>query len=201
MGNIGQIYVNLKGREPQGIVEPGQERDQLLDEISAALYQLTDEGQPVVDQILRSEEIYQGDYAARGPDLNILMRGLTYVSQSWREMAGGAIFGPSGYSGTHRPLGLVALHGQHIPAAGQQPEAQIVDVAPTLLWLLGLPIPNDLDGQLLAGLLRPESLAQQPPQHIDATGAPVPQSVPHGWADAEEEQKVLDRLRDLGYLD
>ncbi|MFL5807777.1 MAG: alkaline phosphatase family protein [Roseiflexaceae bacterium] len=200
MGNIGQIYVNLKGREPQGIVEPGRERDRLLDEISEALYRLTDEGQPLVDQIHRSEDIYHGPYAAHGPDLNILMRGMTYVSQSWREMAGSAIFGPSGYSGTHRPLGLVALHGRAI-AAGRQPEAQIVDVAPTLIWLMGLPIPDDLDGQLLAALLRTDSLAQQPPQQIEAAGAPVPQSVSQGWADAAEEQQVLDRLRDLGYLE
>jgi predicted AlkP superfamily phosphohydrolase/phosphomutase len=201
MGNIGQIYVNLKGREAQGIVEPGDERDQLLDEISAALYQLSDEGQPVVDKIHRSEEVYHGPYANYGPDLNIEMRGLTYISQSWREMAGSEIFGPPGYSGTHRPLGIVALHGQSAAATGQQLEAQIVDVAPTLLWLLGLPIPDDLDGQLMTPLLRPESLIQQPPQQIDAAEAPVPQSISQGWADASEEQEVLDRLRDLGYLE
>jgi len=201
MGNIGQIYVNLKGREAQGIVEPGPEREQLLNDISAALYRLTDEGHPVVDRVYRAEDIYHGPYASRGPDLNIEMRGLTYISQSWREMAGDTIFGPPGYNGTHRPLGIVALQGEAAAAVGRQPELQIVDVAPTLLWLLGLPIPDDLDGKLMTTLLRSESLSQQPPQQIDAAGAPVPQSIPQGWASAEEEQEVLDRLRDLGYLE
>lgn len=201
LGNIGQIYVNLKGREAQGIVEPGRERDRLLDQITAALYQLTDAGRPLDVQVYRSDDIYHGGYAEKGPDLNILIDGMAYVSQSWREMAGRDVFGPSDYTGTHRPLGMVALHGAQIAPVGRQAEAAIVDVAPTLLWLLGLPIPDDLDGRLLEGLLRPAALSEQPPVQIDAADAPIPQSAPQDWASEEDEQEVLDRLRDLGYLE
>lgn len=202
MGNIGQIYVNLRGREPQGIVAPGAERNALLDKITAALHQLTDEGQPVVDAVYRSDEIYHGPYAAKGPDLNILMRGMTYVSQSWREMAGQDIFAPSGthYSGTHRPLGMIAIQGDKV-VQGRQVEARVIDVAPTLMWLLGLPLPDDLDGQLLTSFVRPDILASQPLRKISAANAPAPNVVGQGWADAAEEEEVLDRLRDLGYLE
>ncbi len=202
MGNIGQIYVNLKGREPEGIVSPGAERDTLLNEITAALQRLTDEGKPVVDAVYRSDEVYQGRYAAKGPDLNILMRGMTYVSQSWREMAGQQIFAPSGthYTGTHRPLGMLALHGGKV-AQGRQAEARVIDVAPTLMWLLDLPLPDDLDGKLLTSFLRPDALLSEPPREIAAAAAPAPEVVAQGWADAAEEEEVLDRLRDLGYLE
>lgn len=202
MGNIGQIYVNLKGREAQGIVEPGNERDRLLDELTDALYQLTDEGEPVVDAVYRSEDIYHGPYAERAPDLNILMRGMTYITQSWREMAGQQLFAPPGsYSGTHRPLGLMAMFGGEIASGGRQREVQIADVAPTVLWLLGLPIPDDLDGHLLEHMLLPDALARRAPVRVAASEAPVPQHTPQGWADEAEEEEVLARLRDLGYLE
>lgn len=202
IGNIGQIYINLKGREAQGIVRAGQERARLLDDITHALGQLTDEGTPVVDQVVRSEDLYHGPYANDGPDLNILMRGMTYVSQSWREMAGHEVFSVSTtYTGTHRPLGVVMLAGHPIANAGKLSEVRIEDIAPTLLWLLDVPIPDDLDGRLLRPMLRPDALASTPPQHSTLERmTPLP-SVSPGWADEEEEQEVLDRLRDLGYLE
>ncbi len=201
MGSIGQIYVNLKGREPEGIVAPGAERDTLLDEITHALHRLMDEGQPVVDVVYRSDQTYQGTYATKGADLNILTRGMTYVSQSWREMAGKDIFARSGthYTWTHRPVGLIAIHGSSI-MQGRQPEVHVVDVAPTLMWLLGLPIPDDLDGRLLTPFVRSDALFTNPPRNPCGRGASTG-SGNAGWAGAAEEAEVLDRLRDLGYLE
>lgn len=203
IGNIGQIYINQKGREPEGIVAPGAERDALLDEITAALYQMTDNGTPVVDEVHRSDTIYHGPYAHYGPDLNILMRGMTYITQSWRELAGNELFGDSGayYSGTHRPVGFVAMAGNAVARNGKQPELQIADVAPTLMWLLDLPLPDDLDGKLMAPLLKTRAIAQRPPRSISAEEAPAPAPTTGGWASADEEAEVLDRLRDLGYLE
>jgi predicted AlkP superfamily phosphohydrolase/phosphomutase len=202
IGNIGQIYLNLKGREAQGIVDPGHERDALLNQITHELFQLTDEGVPVVDEVYRSEDLYHGPYADKGPDLNILMRGMTYITQSWREMTGQQLFAPPGsYSGTHRLHGLMALYGPHIVPLGRRPEVQITDIAPTLMWLLGLPIPDDLDGSLLTSFIAPEALTANPPTYVDAAETPTPQIQSQGWNDEAEEQEVLDRLRDLGYLE
>ncbi len=203
-GNIGQIFVNLRGREPEGIVEPGREYEQLLDEITAALFELTDEGAPVVDAVYRSKDTYHGPYAAYGPDLNIIMRGMAYTAQSWREMAGSQIFSVSGthYTGIHRPVGMLGLCGPPVPANGRQDEVQIVDVAPTLMWLLELPIPADVDGRLLHEFIDAERLSDRPaviaaaPQ-VEERG----QLEPAAWDSPEEEEEVLDRLRSLGYLE
>lgn len=203
-GNIGQIFVNLRGREPEGIVAPGEEYELLLDELSSALFTLQHEGKPVVDAIYRRKDIYHGPYADYGPDLNVIMRGMSYTAQSWREMAGHEIFAPSGthYTGIHRPLGMVALSGPMIPAHGFQAEVQIVDLAPTLLWLMGLPISSHIDGRLLHEFIEAECLAERQPVF---TAAPAYHeqtalnSTP--WATVEEEAEVLERLRSLGYLE
>ncbi len=203
-GNIGQIFVNLRGREPEGIVEPGPEYEQLLDEISAALFELKDNGEPVVDAVYRSKDIYHGPYAHYGPDLNVIMRGMAYVAQSWREMAGTTIFGTSGtyYTGIHRPIGMMALSGPGIAARGPQPEVQICDIAPTLLWLMNLPIAADIDGRLLREFLAATTLDERQPVY---TTAEAPQERaelnPTAWASPEEEEEVLERLRNLGYLE
>jgi len=71
MGNFGQLYVNLRGREPQGIVSPGPEYDDLLEDLTRRLKALIDPrtGQPVVEKVMRREEFYSGPYADRAPDL------------------------------------------------------------------------------------------------------------------------------------
>lgn len=203
-GNIGQIFVNLRGREPQGIVEPGAEYERLLDEITAALFELKDEGVPVVDAVYRGKEIYHGPYAHYGPDLNIIMRGMTYTAQSWREMAGTEVFGVSGthYTGIHRPVGMMALAGPGLPACGRQAEVQIVDVAPTLLWLLDLPIPDNIDGRLLTELVSGQAAESRPPSFTASDPLEARSELnQRAWADAEEEEEVLERLRSLGYLE
>lgn len=204
-GNIGQIYINLKGREPQGIVSPGAEYEALLDEITAALYELTDNGQPVVDAVYRGKDLYTGPYAGYGPDLNIIMRGMSYVAQSWREMASQQIFASPGayFTGIHRPLGMIAMCGPTIPQQGKLPEVQIVDVAPTVMHLLGIPPSTEQDGRVLAEFLSATNQLHQPI-------APAPAAVgedalrplnPTGWESEQAEQEVLERLRNLGYLD
>lgn len=206
-GNIGQIYVNLRGREPHGIVQPGRDYERLLDEITDALFQLKDNGKPVVDAVYRRKDIYHGPYAEHGPDLNIIMRNLAYASQSWREMGStGEVFGDANAvthcTGIHRPLGMMALCGPTIPARGQQDEVQIIDIAPTVLWLLGIPIPDNIDGRVLRECLDTGQLEEQPP--VFSATDPAEE---HGeikaatWDSPEEEQEVLERLRNLGYLE
>lgn len=208
-GNIGQIYVNLRGREPQGIVTPGREYEALLDEITSALFRLTDNGQPVVDAVYRGRDVYHGPYASYGPDLNVIMRGMSYVAQSWREMASQQIFAPPGsnFTGIHRPLGLLAMCGPAILARGKLPEAQIVDVAPTIMHILGIPAVSEQDGRVLTEFLTNVPIEEGDPSHTvgsvttNATGELQRPLNNVDWESEQAEQEVLDRLRNLGYLD
>lgn len=204
-GNIGQIYVNLRGREAQGIVEPGEQYERLLDDITAALFNITDNGVPVVDAVYRGRDLYHGPYAEYGPDLNVIMRGMSYVAQSWREVAGQQLFAlPSQYTGIHRPLGLFAMTGPSVATRGKVAEVHVTDVAPTVLHVLGLPVPEEMDGRVLAEFFSAGAATMRP-----TGGDATPSAMAHdrqplndvSWESEQAEQEVLDRLRNLGYLD
>ncbi|MBN1527109.1 MAG: alkaline phosphatase family protein [Candidatus Omnitrophica bacterium] len=86
---FGAIYVNQKGRERDGIVEPGAETEALKKEISARLKEWTDEkyGAPVINNVYAREEIFRGDYAGKAPDLYIGFN-IGYRA-SWQTALGG----------------------------------------------------------------------------------------------------------------
>ena len=151
-GYVGQIFVNLKGREPQGTVEPGEEYEHLLDEITAKLFELRDPAtnEKVVDQVFRASETYSGPYQTYGPDLNIIMKDMSYLSHSQREFAKLNIFSEPGTneSGTHRPDGLFVIAGGDFNRVGNL-RREIIDIAPTILWLLNEKIPNYVDGSVI----------------------------------------------------
>jgi predicted AlkP superfamily phosphohydrolase/phosphomutase len=75
MGNFGQQFSNLKESEPQGIISPGSEYDEMMDEITQRLKNLVDPetGQPVIERIFRREKVYEGTYADRAPTILYLM--------------------------------------------------------------------------------------------------------------------------------
>ena len=80
LGNVGQIYLNVVGREPYGCVRPGAEYEQVRDDIIARLQELQDPetGELVVETIYRREEIYHGEYLEQAPDIVFLPRNLEY---------------------------------------------------------------------------------------------------------------------------
>lgn len=202
LGYIGQIYVNLAGREPAGIVSEAA-YEPLLDEIEAGLRQMVDpaDGRPVVDQIYRGSEIYHGPYAARGPDLNLIMRGMRYIAHVRREMAHDALFGPvtTGESGTHRPEGLAIAAGAPFRSGVLLDEHSLLDIAPTALHLLSLPVPDDMDGRVMHDAFRRDYLTAHPIAHRSADPLDPTDVNPGTWTDAEAAE-LEARLRDLGYL-
>ena len=201
-GCIGQIYVNLHGREPMGIVQPGQEYEELISEITQALYQLTDprDGAKVVDRVYRSEELYHGPYEKFGADLNVMMRNMGYITHLRRELGGTQVFGPitTNESGTHRPNGLFIANGNEIEPGSRGFDAQVVDVMPTIMSIIGIPIPDDLDGRVLHEAVH---FANAPEMALPQIGTLPERPVATDWESQEDEQAVMERLKQLGYLE
>ncbi|MEW5986333.1 MAG: alkaline phosphatase family protein [Chloroflexota bacterium] len=202
VGNVGPIYVNLRGREPQGIVEPGQDYEELLAEISATLLNVPDplSGRPLIERVYGREELYSGPHLAEAPDLFFIPRNL-------RTNAFGALQFPSSHwleppfdrTGGHQMDGILLAKGPGIRPGYQVDGARIIDLAPTILSLLDVPIPDDVDGHILSTLFTDE-LAQglQPVFTHVATVAPNghhPLELP-----AAAEEAVRARLQGLGYL-
>lgn len=156
-----RIRLNVRGREPQGVVEPGEEYDRLREEIAAALLALRDTaGRPLVRHVRWGEELYPGPYAGQGPDLMVFFEPGgpdTAGVDAPAERAPDGLVGlraTKGYTGDHHPDGVFIAHGDGI-AAGKTISAKIVDVCPTILHLLGVPIPTDVDGRVLFEMLAP----------------------------------------------
>jgi len=202
-GNLGQIYLNLSGREPEGIVEPQNYQD-TLNELEAALTRLRDpdDGHSVVTRIVRQAEAFQGPHARSGPDLIVFMRDLAYITRQRFEFgaARGRIFGPSSTheSGGHRLDGVVIACGPAIKAAeGRQSISSILDMAPTIAHLLGCPVPNYMDGQVHLDWL------EEPGQPIYVDRPALADGIltePGAGLTDEEEVEIMDRLEGLGYM-
>ena len=198
-GNYGQMFINLKGREPQGIVEPGREYEELCDEIIHDLRQLRDPqtGEKIIGEILTKEEFYNGPYVDKAPDISFIARDMRYKPLGILEFASRHLIEDTfGNSGDHRMNGLIALMGEGIRENEIISGAQIIDVAPTILYLLGLPVPVDMDGRVLKEALQEGLLASHPVRYAEA---PEGRGGQAGTYSQEESALIEERLKGLGY--
>lgn len=202
LGNVGQILLNVAGREPLGCVRPGAEYERTRDAIIARLRQLRDPetGEQVVEAVYRREEIYSGDQVPRAPDIMFIPRRLEYFGFGEYEFGSHKIIQAMkrGISGTHRMDGIFLAHGAAITPGSTTEGAQIVDLAPTILHLMGEPIPEHMDGRVLHEILSGDLAPLRPQPHHEQWRAPVG-AEGDGLSD-QDEQLLLDRLRGLGYV-
>jgi predicted AlkP superfamily phosphohydrolase/phosphomutase len=203
-GTFGNIVLNVRDRERHGIVDP-EDYERLRDEIAAKVRELrSPAGEPIVAAVHRREDLFHGAALDRVPDLVVefdryawLGKGtLTSRSDSiWDtiEIAPGSDLS---YVGSHRHEGVIALVG---PSArsGIEVDASIEDVMPTILYLLGEPIPADLDGRLLAEAIDSSLLDERPPEYTQPSALQPVGVTPYSGGGAEVES----RLRGLGYIE
>jgi predicted AlkP superfamily phosphohydrolase/phosphomutase len=150
---LGQIYFNLRGREGKGIVSPGQEYQQLADELSAALLTLhdPDDGTPIVRAVYKRDDVYSGEYLHNASDLQVGFHDGYRVS--WQTTLGGS---PPGivypnmkkWSGDHGGYDYATTAGVLVSNRKlSRANASIIDIAPTVLKHFGLSIPSGIDGR------------------------------------------------------
>jgi predicted AlkP superfamily phosphohydrolase/phosphomutase len=195
------IYLNVKGREPLGIVEPGSQYEALRDEIIHGLKQLTDEetGQTVIKAIYKREEAYQGDYADNAPDMALLPEDGYFVNEGLgKEIITYAAKGNIERSGNHHPDGIVMLYGQHIRRGIEIQGAEIVDITPTILHLMRLPVQTYMDGKVLTAAIKPE-YSQQRSIAYDVVDVARLRRGEFEYTD-EEQASIEERLKAMGYM-
>jgi len=137
----GYIRINLRGREPEGIVEPGEEYEAVCQAMTAALTGLINPatGQPAVKQVIRVDDMFPGDRRAYLPDLIVVWTGDTVIS-ALESAAIGQVKGksPDGRVGTHASPGFVIGRGPAIRRGGTLAGGHILDLAPTVLSRFGV---------------------------------------------------------------
>jgi predicted AlkP superfamily phosphohydrolase/phosphomutase len=193
-------WLNLAGRDPNGLVDPGVEVDELVGLLTEALLGATEAGtgEPLVAGVQRAAEVYHGPHVNRAPDLLVQWTD-TVVQQGLRTQSEGreiVVTEPASEdlrTGNHRREGLLIAAGPQVQPG--EVRAQIEDLAPTILSLLEVPLPADLDGRPLSELFT--SLTPAPDHPADAAPPPPSAAAPYT---AAEEAAIQERLQDLGYL-
>jgi predicted AlkP superfamily phosphohydrolase/phosphomutase len=202
-GEFGQIYLNLKGREPQGTVEPGAEAGEVLARLARELGEIVDPatGRPVVTKVWRRDEVFHGPAVADGPDLLFVLDDYARDASVQFGIGRRGVLGEPEFAdrGCHRPEGIFIAAGPDIGRTRIE-SVSCMDIMPTALHLLGLPVPEDTDGRVLTEILTGDAAAR-PVTSAAAGETPVAAEAGEPTMTDTEQREVERRLRDLGYLD
>ena len=154
-GYYGRLFLNVRGREPQGLVPPEQyeaTRDKLVAELEALG---GPDGEPIGTRVLKPEDLYQTVRGAAPPDLFVYFGDLRWRSVG--TVGTGLIHtfendtGPD--DANHAPEGMLIIAGPGVPAVGPVAGLQLMDVTPTVLRLFGLDVADDLQGRVIDAAL------------------------------------------------
>jgi predicted AlkP superfamily phosphohydrolase/phosphomutase len=194
------VHIDVAGRRGHQGVDP-EAYELLRTRLRDELCQLTDPatGERSVPQVWTREEAFPGGQMARAPNLTLSLRDGGFVSI----LKSDVVLKPRPeVVGTHRPEGIFMAKGPGIRRGFPLPDLSITDVTPTLLHTLGLPVPRDLEGHVAELIFEPATLQQRPIRQGEPTH--IPEAFPQ-WPSQQEDQdgeaQVLDRLRNLGYVE
>ncbi len=197
-----RLYLNLQGREPQGMVKAA-DYEKVLAEVTHRLQQLTTvSGKRLFNKVLNrlSEGSEEMD-----ADLMVVFNNQVAVDDSLvmsRQPWGCSHFIFSrGMSGEHyaREEGVIIVWGKGILRNHSIRQARIYDIAPTVLYLLGLPSGRDMDGGVLTEIMEPSLIRQHPIAYVSSyrTSSWISDKKPIA-SGVDEELK--ERLKALGYI-
>ncbi len=193
------IAVNQVGLYREGIVGHGNDYERIRDQIIQHALNIRNPmtGKSVVQLACRREEIYHGNHLNEFPDV-ILVLDPEYVGA--QSIAGQLLIEDHPHpmrSGEHRQNGMFVMSGSGIERRGEVPNMRLLDVTPTILYELGVEIPDSFDGVVMTELYSLERLHKQP---VRFRSSPAETSQPTPVLSTEEQALIEQRLRGLGYL-
>jgi len=164
----GAIRINQRGREPYGSVAQGEEARYVVEEIRTALEELRDpvSGEPIVVRTMTPVELFGPGHHPDLPDLMVLFRDDLGPLEACHSPRVGLVERPifprerraDGWpanlkrTGDHAPQSSLWIRGPGVAGNCAMGDGRAIDVAPTVLDLLGVPVPPTMDGcSLLAG--------------------------------------------------
>ena len=199
------LRINVVGREPQGFVKM-TDYDSTRRMIAKQFAEFKDpeNGENVFEHALPKEELLSGPHLEDAPDILCLpntgylpTEALTSFDPLAFAASSKSLFSRSTlWCGTHSPRGCVAISGPGV-AKSKITGARLIDVAPTLLFMMGLPIPRDVDGRVLSEAFSME-YAKTNPITWESEDL-LTESAPRALSQ-EEESRIEERLKALGYL-
>lgn len=210
MPSFGMIRINLKGRDPVGIVEPGEEYERTCERISRALLEYGDplDGAQVFGEVRRGTDVYHGPNMQWAPDLIAMptsTRFHTFSPAATHEKTLNALRPPivprePNFNGTHSYNGIFLAAGDPFADRGRINQQQMQDFAPTVLAALGVPIPDYTDGRIIREAFTEEFLAGYKPEYEETTEIEREEEPGASPYNADEAEAIEKRLQDLGYM-
>ena len=193
----GGIHLNVLGREPQGIV-PSAAFEAVRDELASQLRLIkAPNGGSLFTEVYTKEQLYSGAALDHAPDL---------VAEPQREEAEHHFvldvsieprpspFGAAApYQATHALDGILLAHGSDIATTPLAIAPSVIDIAPTVLAALGVPIPRAMNGKPLLTLFKPGTVAT--PSYTNDYGEYDSSNT------TEDDPAIAERLRQLGYIE
>jgi len=155
----GDIWLNVRGREIKGVINPGEEYERTRNEIIEYLKTITIDGKKPFKDVRKREELWWGAYLSDAPDLTAIFnigyqaarRPEITEKNKLKRYVNDSPRWSGGHDGTHDPTdvpGILGILGLGIPSRGAV-KVHLWDVAPTILDLMSIPVPADMDGKPL----------------------------------------------------
>jgi predicted AlkP superfamily phosphohydrolase/phosphomutase len=150
-GYYGRLFLNVKGREPQGVIDPA-DYEKTRDEIIARLEAITDEkGENIGTRVLKPQDVYTGPHVDRAPDLIVYFGDLFWRSTGTIGHDGIHSFetevGPD--DAVHAEKGIFVLWDPREKRGRKVEDISLYDVAPTVLNVMGIDVPEDMEGKVI----------------------------------------------------
>jgi predicted AlkP superfamily phosphohydrolase/phosphomutase len=198
---FGQIRINVRERWAHGCVSEGAEYENTRKEIIEKLRALKDPetGESPEGLVLAREDVYHGDFLKEAPDILFIPINGNYRPKS-TGFSSKSVFSSSGWmTGIHKLAGVLIARGRPLNRGQHLEGVRITDVFPSILGLMGLEIPEDVDGRIPDRMFT-EAFLRAHPFRWGAAG-PRTTAQPSDAGGHGEDGEVLERLRRLGYLE
>lgn len=182
---------NGKVTAPQAHPAYNSERTELIDRLHA--WRDERSGERFVERAWRREEIYQGDFVHQAPDVQIWWRDAEFdLNDAQKEL-----LIKHTWAGSHRMEGIFLGCGGPFRPGERLDGACLYDITPTLLYLLGRPVPDHMDGQPLLQAFDEAYVADHPLKRVETAAGRL---AGEDELSAAELEEIESRLRGLGYL-
>jgi predicted AlkP superfamily phosphohydrolase/phosphomutase len=194
------VRINAKGQFREGLVEAGEAYERLRHALMKDLEDLVIEDNDLrpIGKTFRREDVYKGPYADLGPDILLAPGddGTIHAINGYADTP--RLQTTPGNAGQHQMEGICMIAGPGVRASGGMCRAEILDVVPTVLARLALPIPDYMDGRVLA-----EAFEVQPEIAFETRDPQfqLPAVAPDRVYSEEQERAIESALRNLGYMD
>jgi predicted AlkP superfamily phosphohydrolase/phosphomutase len=195
------IFINVMGRRGPGGIDAGEYQAFRAELASRILNELVDPetGQPIVTAIKFREDAFDGPKMGIAPDLTLELRDFGFISVRKGEQV---LVRRPAMVGTHHPEGILIAKGPGIRHGEQLPSSHLLDIAPTLLYSMGLDIPAALEGRVIEEMFTQDFKSHNLISKVDKVASTAEgDSAVIDVAPLDEDAEILEKMKAMGYIE